>query len=269
MRFVFIAILFTVFISGNLYLQLLTSEFAQVLFCAFVTSFLIDWCIKRTSIRKIPIEYRSRMNVDDICICIVRSVVSSGYALADLYKNTIKSTKKESDCGEVCSCKARFKGCFIRESNKWNLKFSCLVIIVLTIAESSSLDFTGNQAFKVLIYALILRVLSRSLEIIYAFTMDVIKGRKNNSSDLDKYDRIKLAINSYFESILNFTAVYYVMNGGNVADSLFKSFATGTISNVTIVGTNDQLLSFFTTLQVVTSLSLVVLSLAIYVGREK
>jgi len=123
------------------------------------------------------------------------------------------------------------------------------------------------------------RFISRSHEITMAFGIDVFtSGMPQSGKYLDNFKRLKLEVLSYFEIFL-YSASFYVtiINSSDISTfilvlkSLLMSLSVGTLTNVGFSQNPDllplwvQILSFF---QVFTSLSLVVLSLTVYVSRS-
>ncbi|TOM80470.1 hypothetical protein CGH69_23005 [Vibrio parahaemolyticus] len=108
--------------------------------------------------------------------------------------------------------------------------------------------------------------------------MDVIY-KKSRKSWLNAQRRIRLALSSYVELYFLYASVYFVspitdLHGWDSvvlgAQSLLKSFGVGTLTNVSgaYEGANIAL-SYVIYGQVFTTLVLVVMSLAIYVGRAE
>ncbi|MGL4393367.1 MAG: hypothetical protein ACRCSK_08055 [Fusobacteriaceae bacterium] len=120
------------------------------------------------------------------------------------------------------------------------------------------------------------RVISRSIEIIIAFGKDATSDPKNNSSDLTKYNRIGLAIKSYFNIIIMYASFYLVIFN-DFFNSILNSFGISTFTNVpnileqaycSPIFSWNNFFYLFVYLQVITTLSLVVLSLAVYASRN-
>ena len=127
--------------------------------------------------------------------------------------------------------------------------------------------------FVQLIWALAaIRFISRAFEISYAFGGDVI-ARPRNKSGLSKYSRIQLAFRSYIELFLLSIPVYYAhcLADGRL-ESVTLSLSVGTLTNVGYAFSKEHVLEttfiFFVFLQVFATLSLVILSLAIYISRR-
>lgn len=118
----------------------------------------------------------------------------------------------------------------------------------------------------------VIRALSRSYEILIAFTNDII-DKNSKTSALTSSDRLKLAINSFFEIIINYSIVYHLMNFiteinistlqyENIFVSLMKSIGISTLTNVgdlTLIGT----------MQLLSSMSLIYFGLAGYIGSNE
>ncbi|TOA11275.1 hypothetical protein CGK33_23750 [Vibrio parahaemolyticus] len=164
------------------------------------------------------------------------------------------------------------KGKLIQRFNSWNLLISIFTFLALIIAS------TQFNVHFFLLFLILIRCFSRSVEIGYAFLMDVIY-KKSRKSWLNAQRRIRLALSSYVELYFLYASVYFVSpitshHGWDSvvlgAQSLLKSFGVGTLTNVSgaYEGANIAL-SYVIYGQVFTTLILVVMSLAIYVGRAK
>jgi len=120
------------------------------------------------------------------------------------------------------------------------------------------------------------RFISRNLEIILAFGLDVFD--KTPKSNLNKFQRLKLAIYSYFEiyvySISFYMMLIYDDNHTQflILKSIQMSLSVGTLTNVAYSQGSpsglDSWLQLFPFIQVFATLSLVVLSLSMYVSRN-
>lgn len=164
----------------------------------------------------------------------------------------------------------RVKGKLIQRFNSWNLCISIFTFFVLVIAS------TKLNVHFFFLFLILIRCFSRSVEIGYAFLMDVIY-KKSHQSWLNAQRRIRLALSSYVELYFLYASVYFVSpttqqhGWGSVllgAQSLLKSFGVGTLTNVSSAYEGANIvLSYVTYGQVFTTLILVVMSFAIYVGR--
>lgn len=127
---------------------------------------------------------------------IISLVLSYDYFIADLLK-------KSYDTGQNSEkIKKEYLTKYIQKTNHYNfvtsLVISCLVLLNIC-----------SDVSQVLLF-LAIRAISRSLEIGYAFYKDIFQGDKK--SNLVSDDRIKLAVKSYFEIIVNFATVYYFLD---------------------------------------------------------
>lgn len=195
-------------------------------------------------------------------------IISPGYFFSNYFKKKIQYRDRSFNK----RLQKNSKAIFLKSANNKNLVASSVIFFIVSIIgllkneiECELFDFIVQIALSFVLT----RTFSRSIEIIYAFTNDVINIDTSNSSSLNKYDRIKLALNSYVENIINFSAVYYLLQKEymNIQGAFFSSIGRSTISNLTLEH-EDVLLSFIAYGQVITTLTLVVLSLAIYVGRK-
>jgi hypothetical protein len=175
--------------------------------------------------------------------------VSPGYWLARYYKGKIKCAKEEATLAR-----------YLKLNNWLNLWISVAILLGVDLAATFGVE---KSVMAGLVFW---RFLSRSTEIAYAFGKDVVSKSKP-TSDLDKFDRIRLAINSYFEIVVYSAAFYFVVNTDkSFVCSLLDSLGVSTLTNVP-GAIEPNWIGFVVYGQVLTTLSLVVLSLAVYVSR--
>jgi len=182
-------------------------------------------------------------------------LISPGYWLARYYKDEIKSKQ------DYLPCHLKI---FIKANNKINLWLSLSLLSILSLL--SPLNIIAF--FQPLI---IWRFLSRSFEIMYAFGNDVVNDNKQQKSNLTKYDRINLALSSYIE-IFIYSSCFYLVTVKDIepTTAVLISLGVGTLTNVkNELFECNNIVTFAAYIQVFTTLSLVVLSLAIYVSRKK
>ena len=160
---------------------------------------------------------------------------------------------------------------------KYNLGYvlgSLFLFLLLLFFWDNSKD---NKYFDYLLYFMIwLYPLSRINEIFYSFINDAIDKveRSQPTSTLTFSDRIKLALTSYLELIINFSLIFYLLpihwfdkEFGSIVDALYFSGVT-----ITTLGYGDyspvhsvtQILSIY---EVLCGFILIVVSFSIYVGR--
>lgn len=185
-------------------------------------------------------------------------LVSPGYWLARCLKNRIDSFPKN----RVRVARRRF----IAANNKHNLlATSTLAIFAFAIPlDPSSVLISTLGALATI------RYLSRCFEISYAFGKDVIR-RAVNRSGLSKYTRIQLAFRSYIELFVLAAPVYYVNEiAADWWHAITLSLSVGTMTNIGYAFPEcHSILANLVFFQVFATLSLVLLSLASYVSREK
>lgn len=179
------------------------------------------------------------------------AIFSIGYYLSDYYKG---DSEKDN------------RGKFIEICNFFNLLFSLVQLIISVV-----IAYAKPEWLIWLIGFNFWRFYSRSVEIIFAFGFDVFDENSKSGSYLDKFKRLKLAAISYFEIYL-YSASFYmtIVSNHHVFKSLVMSLSVGTLTNVAYA---EQELSnwqqLFPFIQVFATLSLVVLSLAVYVSGLK
>lgn len=246
--------------------QVLLQDFIYPLLLGFIISMMLDIFVKRMAFHKIGGVFDFKeVNL----LRVVPWSIIHTYGSSYLYKQNIKYARfKRNAINDYF--KGQLKSIFIRRANSYNLMASAILfLLVVFISCFAPLDSKGFW-WLCLSFFIYIRTVSRSLEIIYAFVMDVVTRVTKQTSSLNKFDRIKLALTSYIENIINFTLVYALLSGPNLntLQSLFDSIGRSSISNVNITTCSGLILQAFTYLQVFTSMTLVVLSLAVYIGRK-
>lgn len=135
---------------------------------------------------------------------------------------------------------------YIKHKNKYNLITSIAVLVLIFIlllasGNISKFNFT-NIDFKIsfLYVFLFIRLLSRALEIIFAFYYDISKKEgledeqdNENKSNLNSSDRFKLAVRSLFEIIIRCATIYlllHIIEYGRAEN--FKSLIGNTFSSL-------------------------------------
>lgn len=218
--------------------------------------------------------------------------------LVETYVNKIISSEKKSywldylsidyllskEQKEALSGNPKDTGALIWKFNKTNLISSIIFAIVFLVSAYFIKDNFSvvNNWFILLIYFLIvIRTMSRGLEIIIAFLKDIFDVNKKTT--LTPGDRVKLALLSLIEITILFTVIYIPYNSSAIPMSFLESFifsfgvSTLTDVNLTfevIVEDNQTILSTFLPMKsliimshVTIALTLIVLSLAQYVGN--
>jgi hypothetical protein len=196
-------------------------------------------------------------------IFLILTLATPDYIIARFLKYLIKNKKSNDQQNEAEEYEKL--GNFIKYSNYGNLLISIIIFIITCVFYS--------QKYWLLLGFVFWRFVSRSLEIMIAFVKDVTSKSKK-SSYLDKYDRINLATTSYIEIII-YSAAFYVTLGKNIdyIQALLLSLGTSTFTHVPFYTDAIEIKLFekdwmylFVYLQVLTSISLVVLSIASYIG---
>ncbi len=228
--------------------------------CGFILSCALDYLVKYCSISTLGKLDNRNVHIKYNLLWIF---VSHGYFLSTIFKESIRYRGRIFRVKQEKLARAKF----IQKANLYNLWASSATLAAIA-ALSITEVFREYESFKAVItWFVIFRALSRSIEIVYAFSKDVIKGEEKTSSTLTKYARIQLALSSYIENVVNYGVVYYFFNMTSISNAVLVSIGRSTISNVDPSKCLlDQILAYG---QVLTTLSLVVLSLAIYVSRKK
>lgn len=155
---------------------------------------------------------------------------------------------------------------FVTFNNTYNFWFSLTFgIVTLTFAS----HFPNSYTAHLLVSLAVIRFVSRSLEITYAFVTDAFQD-SDSTTGLTSKERIILAMKSYVEIYLYSAPAYLIFTKCNDAwAAISLSMNIGTLTNVGlafgIVGMGFEINMIF--IQVFTTLSLIILSLASYLSR--
>jgi hypothetical protein len=185
--------------------------------------------------------------------------ISPGYWLARYFKSRIDSFPKY----QVMHARRRF----IAANNRHNLYASAAICVLGTVPDYR----TGLPFVAELIGAFVtIRYISRAFEIGFAFGKDVIK-KAINRSGLSKFTRIQLAYRSYLELFLISIPVYYFHGiSSDRLHAIILSLSVGTLTNIGYAFSEGHtLIAVLIFAQVFSTLSLVLLSLASYISRER
>lgn len=193
--------------------------------------------------------------------------VSPGYWLSRYYKNRID----KNHTNIRLSARRRF----IWNCNKNNLIITVLFLFVFVVtynmeSKIKSTNLIGQFLLQLFYCLCIIRFISRSFEIAFAFIKDAIRRPQNNSG-LNKYARITLSLKSYIEIYMLTPPAYIIFHVcKSLPDSLTLSLSVGSLTNIGYAfGADASINSNIVFIQVFTTLTLVVLSLAMYMSRAK
>ncbi len=152
----------------------------------------------------------------------------------------------------------------ISNFNLWNLVISVLFLLVVLSIRSE-----GYRLIELATSMVAWRFISRSFEIAIAFTKDITTPARRSS--LDNADRMKLAMRSYLEIFVYSAAFYacFCKSFSGVGQPVLDALYVGTLTNVAEVAKSLVVEPHWVFLQVFATLSLVVLSIAGYLGKVK
>lgn len=193
-----------------------------------------------------------------MCVKFIDSIFKilfPNWIISDYFKCRIKKSLTEVD-SQIKKDKLKE---FIETMNSLNFLISVICLLIISFLASINVG-EGECFFKLFIFILCLRAFSRSYEIIKAFLEDVLDKKSNKSSSLKYYDRLRLALISLFEVVINYSFVYYFCTE-NLVGALRES-----IGNSLLVSVNE--INFVTIFQVLTSMTLIYLALADYIGSK-
>lgn len=161
---------------------------------------------------------------------------------------------------------------YVLANNCRNVIFTVIVTAIVFILYAKAQRSVVFQFFQAVA---VIRFISRSFEIIYAFGRDVI-DKEENTTGLNKFQRVKLALISYAEIFIFSAGAYLVLPSVcDPLDAITTSLNVGTLTNVGFAFPTPPDSSGLVWwrnmvfIQVFATLSLVVLSLASYLSRNK
>lgn len=185
-------------------------------------------------------------------------LISPGFWLSNYFKNRIQHFP-DMDA-------ATARRVLITRSNFLNVIVSGLFVI----ASLAVMHTTRGTLRRSLVADLVvIRYISRTTEIGFAFGRDVMTPTENRSG-LEKHARLGLALRSYVELFLLAMPVYLlcVPHYGTVLKAMTLSLSVGTLTNVGYgLPEHHRFRSLLVFPQVIATLSLVLLSLASYISR--
>lgn len=264
-------VIFGYFYVANLYIEV---EFYYVSFLFFLYSGFVVFINKLLAKRHFnypgfrPVKYLSNITFFDIVTFLTPDFFFTYLTKAQYIPST--KCKKEKEKKEI----EELKGKLLISYNYWNffISFAFVLLVIL-----------GNFQHAVFIFLLLCRTFSRSLEIIFSFTLDVITEKRTSS--LQPSRRLSLAIISYIELIILYGGVYSVVGYLPVKEALdLKTFIDNLILSTGYITFTDVNFSYyfkdgvlydldevkyFSVLQVITGFTLVIFAIASYVGEIK
>lgn len=156
---------------------------------------------------------------------------------------------------------------YVKANNKLNLWVS------VSLTGSAFIAYAVNShslVYHLLVAMAVIRLISRSFEIAYAFGRDVLQ-EDENTTKLTKFERIKLALISYWEIYIYSAGAYLALpTTKGLMEAVAMSVNVGTLTNVGFAFPDGVNIAWngLVFIQVFATLSLVVLSLASYLSRE-
>ncbi|MDD3534846.1 MAG: hypothetical protein PHC50_01680 [Candidatus Cloacimonetes bacterium] len=202
------------------------------------------------------------------CCQLFLFIASPSWFFAHLFKSKLMKINSD-DVGKTKRCG---KTQFIAYLNRANLIASfVLAIVAVMIYRTGSVFWFGF-----IISFVVLRTLSRSFEITIAFGKDTLE--KNKSSKLKSHERLLLAFTSLFESVLNYSVVYWLLNADDgmkhhIWRGFVSSFQSGLFYSNSYLDqcsclSSPSALAMLQLTQVITCMTLVFVAFAIYISNS-
>ncbi|TCJ86380.1 UNVERIFIED_ORG: hypothetical protein EDC93_1011119 [Bacillus cereus] len=180
--------------------------------------------------------------------------------------------------------KKRLQG-FVIYSNWANVATSCMLLIVSLYIHKFIGGDGKNILIKIAFIFIIVRLISRSIEVAFAFYCDVVRTKMTRdlsigerSTNLKRGHRISLVVHSYFEFVILFSILYFLepiwINGDvlsglkNYIDFILYSASVSAFNISFDTNKLTTLGKIIHTLQVFLSINLIVLSIATYLGFQ-
>lgn len=217
---------------------------------------MLEYAVRRTSYPSDtePIGFRPPWQTG----CEWSILISPGFWLSSYFKNRIQHLP---DTDAVSARRV-----LITRSNFLNVIVSGMFVIASLAATHAT---RGTLGWSLVADLVVVRYISRTTEIGYAFGRDVMTPIENRSG-LEKHARLGLALRSYVELFLLAMPVYLlcVPHYGTVLKALTLSLSVGTLTNVGYgLPEHHGFRALLVFPQVIATLSLVLLSLASYISR--
>lgn len=173
---------------------------------------------------------------------------------------------------------------FVIYSNWTNVAIACLLLILSWLIHIW-IDDGKNELIKLAFIFVIVRLISRSIEVAFAFYCDVVRTKMTRdlsigerSTNLKRGHRISLVVHSYFEFVILFSILYFLepiwINGDvlsglkNYIDFILYSASVSAFNISFDTNKLTTLGKIIHTLQVFLSINLIVLSIATYLGFQ-
>lgn len=239
----------------------------------------------------------------------MRLIILFDYSYADYIKKTVKEKFKNSNERTIFNLKEQLTY-IVLERNQFNFYFSISIFVTIIIFCYGGIRFLKDdiqfneysEVFLIVCFGIVLiRFISRSVEIIYSFYNDIIEFKKvTKTTFLDGSNRIILALFSLAElsilaALLNFIHYFYIgdyLENGDASDgllnglniifstihilllSIMKSFSISFFNfsypgDIGLVGVSKFILLLVHLIQVIVSVVLITLSIANYLALPK
>lgn len=182
--------------------------FTNFKLCSFLVGIAISFILTiiiRFIHEKVVFEYQKVNIWKKIAIDIKKiflPLVSIDYLMAAIEKSKCKEDKNKQFTTE--SDKKNLSR-YIKSANTLNLIVSCILVIFVIVVFVINNEILINMILGVISH----RILSRTMEINISFVKDICDSHK--SSDLNKNQRILLAIKSLIEEAVLFAGLYCFM----------------------------------------------------------
>jgi hypothetical protein len=157
---------------------------------------------------------------------------------------------------------------YLKANNTVNLWTSVTLTTAVFCAHAIA---PQSGTYQLLLAAALIRFISRSFEITYAFVRDVLNASRS-ATTLDKFDRLRLALKSYAEIFVFSAAAYMVLPASRgVMDSIMISLSAGTMTNVGLMlgAVGNSMLNDLVFVQILATLGVIFLGLTAYLSRQR
>lgn len=211
----------------------------------YLLNWIIAWVLHKVAFRSVNYNLKKKNKQMSLHEKVLGILLTPDFLFASFYKNKLPKCKKAK---------------FIYNSNWLN------IILMFNIGSLLLLTQQNLHVPLFLKVFFIFHLISRIVEISYAFYKDIIDVEKNTT--IEAHQRIRLAVNSYLEIILLFAVIYFIYSSKSFQNSLLLS---GSVSTFTFSSVKYESIKFkyITSIQIFSSLNLVILSIASYIGEKK
>lgn len=182
--------------------------------CFFGILFLVYSLIVRISKFAVcRISICKNRKIKNILVKIILFVITPDYSITKCMKKEYKKELSETNVDD--NINKQKLGKMIKNFNTLNLILSIIFCIIAIISK--------NKCYNFAIILMLIRYISRTLEVVISFVLDIFDKQSEKKSNLRSKDRIYLALRSFLEIFILAVIFIYLINN-NIFDSFVIAF---------------------------------------------